>query len=93
MKKAVKTTYACEICDEEYDTGQKALECEKRGIAIPKFKQFEVVKLINLRLGETLRMESGFKFPFQPGLKAVIHDDANEDYWPDRHLLPCAYDV
>ncbi|MBI2674322.1 MAG: hypothetical protein HYX22_01090 [Candidatus Yanofskybacteria bacterium] len=91
MKKVVKTTYACEICDYEYDTAQRALECEEGGIAIPEFKQFEVVELVNLRPGEILRVESGFEFPFQPGLKAVIHDNATENANP--HLLPQKYSL
>lgn len=91
MKRVVKVTYACEICDHKYDTPQGALECERTGIAIPEFKRFEVVELINLRPGETLRMESGFEFPFQPGLKAVIHENANESTNP--HLLPSKYSL
>ena len=91
MKKITKITYACEACNHEYDTPQEAWECESRGIAIPEFKQFEVVELVNLRPGETLRIESGFEFSFQPGLKAVVHDNPSEGTNP--HLLPNNYSL
>jgi len=92
LKKVVEVTYACEICDREHNTAQRALECEKRGIAIPEFKHFEVVELINLKSGETLIMESRLRFPFQPGLKAVIHENSDEEC-DNPHLLPYKYSL
>lgn len=92
MKKVVKTTYACGICNHEYDKPEGALECEKSGTAIPEFKQFEVIELVGIKPGELIQTVSGHKIPFRPGMKAVIHDNAKGG-WPDPHLLPKAYEV
>lgn len=92
MKKVVKTTYACGICDDEYDKPEDALECEKKGVAIPEFKQFEVVKIIDFKFGLLLKASSGFKTPFWTGIKAVVHNNPARS-WPNPHLLPYAYEI
>ena len=92
MKKIVKSTYACEICSLEFDTSQDALECEKRGLALPEFKECEVVEFANLKGVVKAQTVSGFKIEIKNGTKAIIKDDARED-WPNPHLLPLAYDV
>ena len=92
MKKIVKSTYACEICSHEFDTPQNALECEKRGLALPEFKEYEVVEFANLRGVVKAQTISGFKIQIKNGTKAIIKNDAKED-WPNPHLLPQEYDV
>ena len=49
MKKIVKRFYVCEICFHEFNTPQNALECEKRGLALSEFKEYEVVEFANLK--------------------------------------------
>ena len=92
MKKIVKSTYACEICSHEFDTPQNALECEKRGLALPEFKEYEVVEFANLRGVVKAQTISGFKIQIKNGTKAIIKDDTREDL-PNPHLLPLEYDV
>ena len=92
MKKIVKSTYACGICFHEFNTPQGALECEQRGLALPEFKEYEVVEFVNLKGVVKAQTISGFKIEIKNGTKAIIKDDTREDL-PNPHLLPLEYDV
>lgn len=89
MKKVVKTTYACEICFNEFDTEQDALRCEKRGVAISEFKKFEAVEFTGLKDVVEATTVSGFRVGIRNGTRAVVQ---TED-WPNSHYLPLGYDV
>lgn len=92
--KIVKITYSCGICNHEYAKRESAVECEMQGVALPEFKCFEVVEIIGVKYGESLNVSSGLEVPFQTGMKAIIHDNAEESLRNlNPHFLPTNYDV
>lgn len=88
----VTTTYSCNICFEEYQSLDDAVQCEGRGVALPEFKEHEVVELINIPADKEATVASGHKTAIQNGMKAVVHsDDFEEKHNP--HQLPAYYEV
>lgn len=91
-KVVVTNTYSCNICFEEYQSLDDAVQCERRGIALPEFKEHEIVELINIPAGKKATVVSGHKTVIQNGMKAVIHsDNFKEKHNP--HQLPAYYEV
>lgn len=92
-KKKVTVTYLCEICSSEHKDRKGALDCEKRGIAIPEFHRYEVVKLANLP-NDMIKTFSGLLKINANDVSCIVHDDArcgDEDLNP--HLLPLCYEI
>ncbi len=87
----VTTTYSCNICFEKYQSLDAAFQCENKGVALPEFKEHEVVELINIPAGKEATVSSGHKTAIQNGMKAVVHSDDLEKYNP--HQLPAYYEV
>jgi YgiT-type zinc finger domain-containing protein len=44
-RKITKTYYTCELCGSEYDNKESARACEKRGLFLPTFFEFDVVEV------------------------------------------------
>ena len=93
-EKKVTVTYLCEICTEEHNDRESALECEKRGVAIPEFKRHEVVEFVGLSGDVIVTVSSGFRVNVQNGTKGVVHDAVvDNDKSFDPHRLLAYYEV
>lgn len=94
-KKTIITKYACDFCLTEYSSKEDALNCEKRGIAIPEFKLHQVAAIIQFGTRSFLRTVSGLEVEIRNGLNVVIagEDRGDESEWVNPHLLPFYYDV
>jgi len=76
-KRNIVITYTCDICHHEHTTEEKALACEARGLAVPEFKRYEVVKLVFPPPdSRDMIVSSGFRFNVKNGTKMIISDNA-----------------
>jgi len=92
-KKNVIITYTCDICHHEHATKESALACEARGLAVPQFKHYEVVKLVfPAPASRDMTVSSGFQFSVKNGTKMIITDNGRDDI-PNPHMLPYNYDA
>ena len=92
-KRNIVITYTCDICHHEHTTEEKALACEARGLAVPEFKRYEVVKLVFPPPdSRDMIVSSGFRFNVKNGTKMIISDNARaRDDIPNPHMLPDNY--
>lgn len=95
-KKKVTITYSCNICSDEFNNKESAIECENSGVALPEFIRGEVVELIHFpQNGQKIEVSSGYKILVKNETKGII-----QFYWlsyKDKrynpHELPCYYEI